>query len=130
MNTDGPVTELELTGLKSFTTYTFSVTCVNGAGEGNTSDSVEAKTNSARKKLVLSPLPVLYNNMQYHHVSVVYVTAPDPEVVRTAIAAVPLTEQTNGQRYIVRFNKPDDTNGPIRFIPHPLYVHSKKDYVK
>ena len=40
---------VQLSNLKPFTRYTITVTCVNGAGPGNSSDPVTQRTNSARK---------------------------------------------------------------------------------
>ena len=52
VETAGPEAKFTLLNLMPFTSYTITVTCINGAGLGNTSMPVEVQTAIARKAYV------------------------------------------------------------------------------
>lgn len=92
------------------------VTCVNGAGAGNTSDPVEAKTNAAREISVQMDIFLLFPHPLPGMNCVFSSPPPAPSRGDLADAVVEALEQPNDREFIVTFNKPSDINGPIRYM--------------
>ena len=100
---------MQLENLKPFTQYTVTITCVNGAGPGNSSSPLTRTTDSAREHFHFTD-----GEVKKLLCGFVY---PAPTLPDDAISQVP--QQPGGRQFSVVFNKPDETNGPIRCVSVP-----------